>query len=281
MNTKVIRYVLYTIIVIICIVSIGIAVYVQFFGEETATGGYENDIIGGGAENSDYGYGYGVKQEFLDLFTNEFYSNQYAGQINKVDPSQDIVYTAYSNAQVVDGKYDIDVNIPYINIQGDVVAGYNNISQTVFADKISSVIAGTNVYTIYNLSYTAYINNDILSVAIMATIKEGDNPQRIMVQTYNYNLATGQNVGIRDILNNRGIEESVVENRIKTRISQESDNAAQMAEAGYQVYQRNPEDEMYKIDNIQTFIQGPNGELYIVFAYGNNNYTSEMDVVEI
>ena len=39
MNTKVIRYVLYTIIVIIWIVSIGIAVYVQFFGEETATGG--------------------------------------------------------------------------------------------------------------------------------------------------------------------------------------------------------------------------------------------------
>ena len=38
---------------------------------------------------------------------------------------------------------------------------------------------------------------------------------------------------------------------------------------------------MYQIDNITNFIEGPNGELYIIFAYGNNNYTSEMDIIEI
>ena len=54
-----------------------------------------------------------------------------------------------------------------------------------------------------------------------------------------------------------------------------------MAQSGYNVYQRNPEDEMYKLENIQNFMEGPNGELYIIFAYGNNNYTSEMDVIEI
>ena len=54
-----------------------------------------------------------------------------------------------------------------------------------------------------------------------------------------------------------------------------------MAESGYQVYKRILDNEIYKIQNIKNFIQGPNGELYIIFAYGNNNYTSEMDIVEI
>ncbi len=279
MNTKVIRYILYTFIVIICMISIVIAVYVQFFREEPIEGSYENDISAGGSQNLVTPQD--VKQSFLDLFTNEFYSNQYLGEVSKLDESKDLVYTAYSNSETVDGKYSIDVNIPVINIQGDVVLEYNNISQTVFADKINSIMTNANAYTIYNLDYTAYINNDILSVAIMATIKEGDNPQRIMVQTYNYNLATGQNVSVKDILNNRGIDENVVKNRISDTIKKASEDASKMAESGYQVYQRNPNDEIYNIDNIETFIEGPSGELYIIFAYGNNNYTSEMDVIEI
>lgn len=277
MEAKVVRYVLYTIIVIICVASIGIGVYAQFFRKEAT--GYENDISAGGNENLVTSQD--VKQSFLDLFTNELKPSVYNGQLQKVDNSRDIVYTAYSNTTTVEGQYSLDVNIPFINIQGEVVDGYNNVSQTVFADKISSLMSGTSAFTIYNLDYTAYINNDILSVAIMATIKEGDNPQRIMIQTYNYNLATGQNVTVKDILANRDIEENAVENRIKNTIKRASEDAAQMAQSGYQIYQRNPEDEMYKIENIQTFIEGPDGELYIIFAYGNNNYTSEMDVIQI
>lgn len=277
MEAKVVRYVLYTVIIIICVVSIGIGVYAQFFRKEATS--YENDISAGGNQNLVTSQD--VKQSFLDLFTNEIKPSEYSGQVQKVDNSRDIVYTAYSNTTTVEGQYSLDVNIPFINIQGEIVDGYNNINQTVFADKISSLMAGTSAFTIYNLDYTAYINNDILSVAIMATIKEGDNPQRIMVQTYNYNLVTGQNVTVKDILNNRGIEENAVENRIENTIKRASEDAAQMAQSGYQVYQRNPEDEMYKIENIQTFIEGPDGELYIIFAYGNNNYTSEMDVIQI
>lgn len=278
MSTKTIRYILYTVIIIICIASIIIGVYVQFFKEEDIEG-YGNDISAGGDQNLVTEQD--VKQSFLDLFTNEFYSNQYNKQITKIDDSKDLVYTAYSNSETVEGKYTINVNIPFINISGEVVEGYNNISQTVFADKISDIMANSSVYTIYNLDYIAYINNDILSVAIKATIKEGSNPQRIIVQTYNYNLETGNNVSLRDILSDRDIDENVVQNRISTTIKKASEDALKMAESGYEVYQRDVNDEMYKIENVQTFIEGPSGELYIIFAYGNNNYTSEMDVIEI
>lgn len=279
MNSKTIRYIMYTVIIIICLISIVIAVYAQFFMKEPSGNSYENDISAGGNQNLVTSQD--VKQSFLDLFTNEFYSNQYTEQVSKLDDTKDIVYTAYSNTQTVDGKYSIDVNIPVINIKGDVPAEYNNISQSVFADKINAIMTNSTVYTVYNLDYTSYINNDILSVGIMATIKEGDNPQRIIVQTYNYNLKTGKGVTIQDILVSRGIEENVVNKKIENTIKKASEDANKMAESGYTVYQRDPNDEMYKLENINTFMKGPNGELYIIFAYGNNNFTSEMDVIEI
>lgn len=279
MNTKTIRYILYGCIIVICLISIIIAVYAQFFREEKESDGYGNDINKG--ENQNILTGQDVKKSFLDLFTSEFYSNQYNGEVDKIVDEKDIVYTAYSNSEKVDGKYSIDVNIPLINIKGQVPEEYNNTSQTVFADKITDIMTNSNVYTIYNLDYTAYVNNDILSVAIMATIKEGEKPQRIMVETYNYNLKTGKKVTINDILIARGIEETIVKNKIKSTIKKASEDAYKMAQSGYEIYQRNPDDQMYEINNIKTFIEGPNGELYIIFAYGNNNHTSEMDVIQI
>ena len=160
MNSKTIRYIMYTVIIIICLISIVIAVYAQFFMEEPSGNSYENDISAGGNQNLVTSQD--VKQSFLDLFTNEFYSNQYTEQVSKLDDTKDIVYTAYSNTQTVDGKYSIDVNIPVINIKGDVPAEYNNISQSVFADKINAIMTNSTVYTVYNLDYTSYINNDIL-----------------------------------------------------------------------------------------------------------------------
>ena len=277
MNTKTIRYIIYVVIIIFCVVAIGLGVYAQFFTKEPVQDAYGNDISAGGnivtAQD--------VNQSFIDLFTNEFYSNYDESTITKVDDTKELVYTFYSDNQTVEGKYSMNINIPVINIQSDVVTGFNNLTQSIFVDKINSVMAGTSVYTIYNLDYTAYVNNNLLSVAIKATIKEGDNPQRVIVQTYNYDLQTDSAVTLKEILEDRDIDETVVENRIKTVVQNASNDANKMAESGYTVYQRDVNDEMYQIDNITNFIEGPNGELYIIFAYGNNNYTSEMDIIEI
>lgn len=277
MNTKTIRYIMYTVIIIFCIVAIGIAVYAQFFVKEPVQDAYGNDITAGGniVTTQD------INQSFLDLFTNEFYGNYDENNVTKLDNNKEIVYTFYSENQTVEGKYSMNINIPVINIQSDVVTEFNNLTQSIFVDKINAIMSGNGVYTIYNLDYTSYINNNILSLAIKATIKEGDNPQRVIVQTYNYNLETNEKVTVKDILEDRDIDETVVENRIKTVVQNAINDANKMAESGYTVYQRDINDEMYQIDNVANFMEGPNGELYIIFAYGNNNYTSEMDIIEI
>ena len=43
---------------------------------------------------------------------------------------------------------------------------------------------------------------------------------------------------------------------------------------------RNLESEIYKIENITNFFLNGEGKLYIVFAYGNQNFTSEFDIVK-
>lgn len=277
MNTKTIRYIIYAVIIIFCVVAIGLGVYAQFFTNEPIQDVYGNDISAGGniITHQD------VNQAFIDLFTNEFYSNYNDTNITKIDDTKELVYTFYEDNQNVSGKYSMNIHIPVINIQSDVVTGFNNLTQSIFVDKINSVMAGTEVYTIYNLDYIAYVNNNLLSVAIKATIKEGDNPQRVIVQTYNYDLEANQAVTLKEVLEDRDIDETVVENRIRTVVQNASNDADKMAESGYTVYQRNVNDEIYQIDNITNFIEGPNGELYIIFAYGNNNYTSEMDIIQI
>ena len=112
-------------------------------------------------------------------------------------------------------------------------------------------MTNASIYTICEVSYTAYINNDILSVAIMASIKEGDNAQRLLVQAYNYNLKT------------------------------DSDEARSVQSTGYNIYERDLSNSMYDVKNVTNFIQGPSGELYIIYAYGNVAFTSEMDIIEI
>ena len=238
MNTKTIRYIMYTVIIIFCIVAIGIAVYAQFFVKEPVQDAYGNDITAGGniVTTQD------INQSFLDLFTNEFYGNYDESKVTKLDNEKEIVYTFYSDNQTVEGKYSMNINIPVINIQGDVVTEFNNLTQSIFVDKINAIMAGNEAYTIYNLDYTSYINNNILSLAIKATIKEGDNPQRVIVQTYNYNLETNEKVTVKDILEDRDIDETVVENRIKTVVQNAINDANKMAESGYTVYQRDIND---------------------------------------
>ena len=52
-----------------------------------------------------------------------------------------------------------------------------------------------------------------------------------------------------------------------------------MEELGLSVYARDPKSDIYSINNVTEYFIGQNNALYIIFAYGNENNTSEMDIV--
>ena len=54
---------------------------------------------------------------------------------------------------------------------------------------------------IYTVQYVATIKDNILSLIIKSNLKEGDNAQRVIIQTYNYDILQQKKVTLEDILN--------------------------------------------------------------------------------
>ena len=278
---KSVRNVLYILIIVICIIAIFIGVYTQFFKKATEDEGEYN--ISGESTTTNTVSQAEIKDEFKDLFTNEFFSFDYdETNLTKLDDSKPIVYNRIDGFErEKEGEYDIKATIPLINISSEIVEKLNNTTNNIFVSKLNSVMSESTVYTICDVNYTAYINNDVLSVAIMASIKEGDSAQRLIVQTYNYNLKEDKEVTIDDIIEARGLDASNVNKKIKSIVNKAAEDAKGMQSTGYNVYERNLNSDMYDISTVDNFIQGPNGELYIIYAYGNEAYTSEMDIIQI
>ena len=262
-----------------CVLALIAGIYAQFFigssnkdNTQNPDNGINNEIKPKTQE--------AIKSQFASLFTNEIISNNYdETNLQKRDPSKGIVYSAY-DIQKQEENYELDIHLPVINIKNTVATDFNKITQSIFANKASDIL--NNKYTekvIYSVDYISYVNDNILSLVIKSTLKQGNNPQRVIVQTYNYNLATGEKIQLVDVLAKKNIIQSDCQNKIHEIVTKAHEEAEVLVQSGYTVYNRNLSDSMYQIANISTFFLGQNGELYIIFAYGNQNFTSEMDVV--
>lgn len=275
---KTIRYIMYAVILIICATSIFVAIY----SLEAKNGQLENTVIGENDEGKTEEQ-ISTTEKFKQLFNNNVSNLESINKdIKKINADKPIVYEeGFSEEQ--NGKYSIAVHLPIININSQITNGYNTATSQNFATKVGMIKSAQQVsdFTIYETSYTGFVNNDILSIAIMASLKQGNNAQRIIVQTYNYNLSTGKEVKINDIIQNRGLDTTAVNKKINSEIRKAQETAESVSQTGYDVYKRNLDNEMYNISNVNSFIQGPDGELYIIYAYGNTNNTSEIDVIQI
>ena len=307
--------ILYVVITIICIIALIMGIYYQFFRQDTQSVGTQGNILPDKSEEDTVQTQEELKAEFNTLFTNRLDKKGFnTANIEKVNQSKDIIYpiTMVNN----EASYEMDVNIPVFNITGDIPNEFNNTTQQTFINKANQIITGENnssqnqstnqatnditnstatntatntitidttttTRTLYDVSYQAYINGNILSVIIKSSLKEGSSPQRVMVQTYNYNLATKQRVELSDIIEPYGLTEDEINTQIKEVTKEAAAQEEVLASAGYETYKRDLENPIYQIENIHTFFLGANGELYIVFAYGNNNYTAEMDIIKM
>ncbi len=273
--------IMYIVIGVICAIAIIIGIYVQFFVQDQD----KNNLILptlnvlGGDEQTEKTQEE-IKAQFMGLFTNQFLlENNSNINITKLDNTKDIVYTAYESHEQNE-NYEVDIYLPVINISADIPINFNNNTQSIFANKAAEILSNQNTEkTIYSVYYTANITGNILSVAIESNLKVGNNPQRVIVQTYNYNLLTGEEVKLVDLLASKNILRSDAHKKIMDVVQKADDNAKKLLESGYSVYSRDLTSSIYQINNINTFFLGKSGDLYVIFPYGNNNYTSEMDVV--
>jgi len=271
-----IRHIIYIIMITICVVAIGIGVYMQFFKDEKL------GIIFGITKETEDQELKTLQENFFNIFTNDIeIVNDYSGNVQKIKEDGDLVILA-TNTQEQQEKYTMDLKIPYFNIKEDNAINLNQKIKNIFKDKSESVANSTSdVNVIYNVKYKAYLNNNILSLAILSELKEGDNNQRIIVLTYNYNLDTNREVSINDIILNKNIDIKQANQHIKNTVDNSQKENLKLRDLGYPIDVRDSNGEEYKLENAKQFFQGQNGYLYVVYPYGNKEFTSEMDIVII
>lgn len=274
------RNILYIVITIICVVAIVVAVYYQIFRRDEKAN-YSNNLSNSNLTDNETIDLEKIKSEFNNLFTNELNMQGHEiSNIEKLNQSKDIIYSAYNIKEEKEDKYSVNINLPVFNIKSDLASEFNFTTQTIFANKASEALNNTGDYIIYNVEYTSYLNDNILSLVIKSTLKEGTNAQRIIVQTYNYDLETGEKAILNDILEKKQINKEDVNEKIEKQVLYAKQQAEAIAQATSQiVYKRDLNNAMYITDNISNFFLGEDGKIYIVYAYGNSNFTSEMDII--
>ncbi len=223
-----------------------------------------------------------IEKNFNNIFKNtlDYQNNRISlNGITKVESNNDLIFTLYKKEEVVDNKYSMKIDIPYINISNFTVEKINKEIDSIFAEKARDIILNATNNTIYNVDYMSYVNSNILSLVIKSTLKEGNNPQRVIIQTYNYNLSTNEPINLQQIMEIKGLNTQNVENRIQDKIKKANEEANKLKNLGYNVYTRDIGNDMYKIDNTNIYFIGKDNHLYILYPYGNNNFTSETDVI--
>ena len=170
----------YGIIIVICIISIICAIIYQIRKQNEED--HQAPIISneGNVDNN--------KTEFNNIFENKVnYLENNSYRITKLERNKEIVYTGFERKEQI---------------------------KDLFENKAKSILNSQNNDVIYTVKYSAYITNNILSIVIRATLKEGTEPQRDIVQTYNYDLTNQKEYTIQEILNLKGITENDANKKI-------------------------------------------------------------------
>lgn len=265
--------IVYSTIIGICVISIILVVYLQFFnGRIVKTVG---NLKGKSEQNYEQ-----LKSEFKLLFNNSFDLDDSKYTSIKEDTSKDLIYTVYTNNDNKDNVYDLSVNIPYINIKNSDVQSFNNEIKDTFQTKAEEIVNTASKLSLYYVEYTCDIQDGILSLVIFSNLKEGTNPQRTIIKTFNYSLEDNRKVDLKEVLNLENVDEQHAQDRITKEIEIAHQKAEALKNMGNSIYERDLKSKKYEVSNVSEFYFH-DGSIYVIFPYGNEKYTTEMDIVII
>lgn len=281
LNYKISRnqIIIYTTIILFCIISIIVASYVQFYARidfaEMIGIKKKEEYESKTDEQIEL-----MKSEFDNIFKNSIQNDDRSNDSKKEYKDQDLVCTKYEKQDTKTNGYEININIPYINIDNQTIRKYNEEIENVFASKARSVLNSENKNIIYTVEYTANVENDILSLIIRSNLKEGATAQRVIIQTYNYDLRNNKEISLSEILRIEQLDKQEIQNKINNTIQEEEKKVEDLKKLGYNIFNRDTTSDMYHIENSREFYYTADA-LYIIYAYGNDSYTSEMDLIII
>ena len=264
----------FILIIIVCIISILEALYYvmnpNIQDEENLA---DNSLSNTGMIETN------LVDNFDDVFQNSFNNTNTSEETEKINADKDYVYTDYEKTEVNSGNYEIDVKIPMLNINSEEIKSYNEDIKKIFQDKAESILNGGANRSVYSVDYEAYLNNNILSIVIRSTLKEGSNPQRVIIQTYCYNIKEMKKVEFSDIMQLKNLDTTTVQDKIKRQMQGKQEEAKALQQLGYSVYIRDLRSDRYDVENITNFFIDENNNVYVIYAYGNSSNTDVTDII--
>ncbi len=271
------RIAIYAVAISICIIAIIIAACIQILGND-----FTNKIFGvSRLQTKTEEEQQLLKNNFDNIFSNGIQiQGDITKDITKIKENEDYVITNYSKIENDTGNYELNVNIPYINIDNNIIKQYNDEIENIFEEKAKSILETQNQNYIYTVEYQAYIENNIFSLIIRSNLKQGSNAQQLIIQTYNFDLINKKEITLNDEIEILGLNKEEVQKQIRNEIKEEQEKAEDLKNLGYDIYSRDSESDFYSIDNSNIFFLHEQN-LYIIYPYGNDALTSEMDLVII
>jgi len=268
------RIAIYVSAIAVCIFAIIIVVGVQVLGDDIINNAFGLNKIVKRTEQEETE----LKSNFENIFDNNL-KNLDNYVVQKKDENLEIVYTNYTKEEKT-SEYELNVNIPFININNKHIETFNQEMKDTFEQKAEQILESESSNAIYTVKYKANIESNILSLVMYCDLKQGTSAQRVIVQTFNYDLENNKKLSFQETIEKYGLSENDVQNKIDKNIISEQEKAEQLKELGYNVFSRDAKSEIYKLENVKEFFIY-DSNIYIIFAYGNENMTSEMDLVII
>ena len=268
------RIIIYVTIMIICIISIAVVIGVQVLGNDIVDNIFGINKITKRSEEEEAE----LKTNFENIFDNNTeYKDEY--QTSKIEDDKEIIYTDYSKQEKTD-NYEMNVNLPYINIENEYAKKFNKEIESTFKEKAEKITKSKNKNIIYTVKYKATIEKNIMSLIIYSDLKQETSAQRVIIQTFNYDLQNNKELTLEDTMENYKLKKNEVQDKINKDIKEEQRKAEELKNLGYNIFTRDTESDIYKVENISEYFIC-NNNIYIIFAYGNDRITSEMDLVII
>lgn len=268
------RITIYSIVAIVCILAIIVVIGVQVLGNDVIDNLFGINKLTKRTEQEEAE----LKSNFEDIFDNQIEEKE-DYKTKKIDGNQKIVYTSYQKEEKIN-NHEINVNLPYINIKNSAVKKFNEEIADTFEKKAEEVLKEADRNIIFTVKYTGSIENDILSLIIYSDLKQDLSAQRTIIQTFNFNLEANKEISLDEIIKIYELNKDEVQNKIDKDIQTAQKKTEDLIELGYNVFSRDIKSEIYKVDNISEYFIY-NNNIYIIFAYGNDKLTSEMDMVII
>lgn len=271
------QLILYIVIMVVCIISVIIAFYVQFYARIDIGRLIGFDTQGEFGKKTEEQIAL-LQTEFDQIFTNRF-ENPEDAETKKIEEDKPIIYTKTEKKESKLNSYDLEVYIPYINIDNTIIETYNKEIEQ-FVNKTNSILQSQNKNTIYTVEYVANVQNEILSLMIRSNLKEGSSAQRVIIETYNYDLRNNKEITLEEVLRIQGLNNLDIQKKIQNEIETEQRKVEDLKNLGYNIYSRDITNDRYELKNTKQFYLTEN-TLYIIYAYGNETFTSEMDLIII